>query len=214
MSGRAGDTVPNDAGQPNPGPTGAAAPVRYRLDPGQSRFTVQGFAGGMLSFLAHSPTFAVRDFAGELRLDDGTLRSARLAVTIRADSLELLDRVKPADREDIMGRMRREILETALYPEIRLEAGATSATPTGDNQYQLRLNGWLALHDVVNSVALDAQLFAYNDGVRLTGKSPLHLSYYRMKPVTALGGAIQLNDRLLVAFDLVAWKDGCRPEGP
>ena len=35
-----------------------------------------------------------------------------------------------------------------------------------------------------------------------------------MKPVTALGGAIQMNDRLLVAFDLAAWKDGCRPEGP
>jgi polyisoprenoid-binding protein YceI len=188
--------------------------VRYRLDPGQSRFTVQGFAGGMLWFLAHSPTFAVRDFAGELRLDDGTLRSARLAVSIRADSLELLDRVKPADREDIMGRMRREVLETALLPEIRFEAGATSATPTGDNQYRLRLDGRLAVHGVTNPVSLDAQLLAYNDGVRLTGETPLHLSDYRIRPVTALGGAIHMNDRLRVAFDLVAWKDGRGPEGP
>jgi polyisoprenoid-binding protein YceI len=188
--------------------------VCYRLDPGHSRFTVQGFAGGMLSFLAHSPTFAVRDFAGELRLEDGSFQNARLAIAIRADSLELVDRVKPADREDIMGRMRREVLETARFPEIRFEAGVTSVTPTGDNQYGLRLDGRLALHGVTNPVSLDAQLLAYNDGVRLTGETPLHLSDYRIRPVTALGGAIHLNDRLLVAFDLVAWKDGCGPEGP
>ena len=43
--------------------------TRYRLDPGQSRFTVQAFATGMLSFLAHSPTFAVRAFRGDVEID-------------------------------------------------------------------------------------------------------------------------------------------------
>jgi hypothetical protein len=35
--------------------------VHYRLNPGESRFTVQAFASGLLSFLGHSPTFAIRD---------------------------------------------------------------------------------------------------------------------------------------------------------
>ena len=39
-------------------PHDGALPAR----PGQSRFTVQAFAAGLLSFLGHSPTFAVRDF--------------------------------------------------------------------------------------------------------------------------------------------------------
>jgi polyisoprenoid-binding protein YceI len=191
-----------------------AAPVCYRFDPGHGRFTVQGFAGGMLSFLAHSPTFAVRGYAGELRLDDGSLRTARLQVTVRADSLELLDRVKPADRADIEGRMRGEVLEVGRYPEIRFEAGDVSSSPAGEGQYRLRINGRLTLHGVTNPVTLDAQLLAYSDGVRLVGESPLPLSEYRIRPVTALGGAIHLNDRLRVAFDLAAWKDGCGPEGP
>ncbi len=50
--------------------------ARYRLDPGQSRFTVQAFATGLLSFLGHSPTFAVRDFAGAVRFDGGRGRRA------------------------------------------------------------------------------------------------------------------------------------------
>jgi polyisoprenoid-binding protein YceI len=206
--------VADDPERPTPGRTGAATPVCYRLDPGRSRFTVQGFAGGLLSFLAHSPTFAVRNYAGELRLDGGTLRKARFEMTVRADSLELLDRVKPADREDIEGRMRHEVLESARYPEIRFEAGDVSADPTGEGQYRLRMSGRLTLHGVTNPVALDAQLFAYSDGVRLVGESPLRLSEYRIRPVTALGGAIQMDDRLRVAFDLVAWKDGRGPEGP
>jgi polyisoprenoid-binding protein YceI len=206
--------VADDAANPNPGPPGVATPVCYRLDPGHSRFTVQGFAGGMLSFLAHSPTFAVRNYAGELRLEDGTLRHARLQVTVRADSLELVDRVKQGDREEIEGRMRREVLEVARYLEVRFEADDVSASPTGDNQYRFRINGRLTLHGVTNPLALDAQLLAYSDGARLSGESPLRLSDYGIRRVTALGGAIQLNDQLRVAFDLAAWKDGCGPEGP
>jgi polyisoprenoid-binding protein YceI len=203
--------VADDAGNPNPAPPAAAA-VCYGLDPGHSRFTVQGFAGGMLSFLAHSPTFAVRGFAGDLRLEDGTLQHARIQISIRSDSLELLDKVKPADRQDIEGRIRREVLEIARYPEVRFESDEVAAERTADNEYRLRIHGRLTLHGVTHPVTLDAQLLAYSDAVRLIGETPLQLSDYRIRPVTALGGAIHLNDRLRVAFDLAAWKDGCGPE--
>ena len=54
-------------------------PARYRLDPAHSRFTVQAFAAGMLSFLGHNPTFAVRDFQGEVRFDPAAPRRRRCA---------------------------------------------------------------------------------------------------------------------------------------
>ena len=41
--------------------------TRYRFDPSLSRFTVRAFASGLLSFVGHSPTFAVRQFAGARR---------------------------------------------------------------------------------------------------------------------------------------------------
>jgi polyisoprenoid-binding protein YceI len=186
----------------------------YRPEPAHSRFTVQAFAGGLMSFLAHSPTFLVRDFAGEFRLDPDPLAGASLQLTARADSLTLVDRVRPADREEIEGRMRAEVLETRLYPEIRFGSTEISGRPAAAHEYQLRINGRLSLHGATNPLGVDAQLQVYTDGVRLSGEFPLRLSEYGIRPVTALGGAIRLNDTLRVAFDLVAWKEGCRPEGP
>ena len=85
--------------------------TRYRLEAGQSQFRVQAFAAGMLSFLGHSPTFAVRDFAGCLRFEGGAVTGMRLELLIEADSLELLDQVSAADRKEIEGALRRDVLE-------------------------------------------------------------------------------------------------------
>lgn len=188
--------------------------VRYRLDPGPSRFTVQAFASGMFSFLGHSPTFAVRDYAGEIRLAPGSLSENWLQVTVRADALELLDKVSPADRAEIEGRMRRDVLETAVYPEIRFDAEDMAASRTDQGQYQLRIRGRLSLHGVFNPHEMDARLLVYDDGVRLTGETVLRLSDYRIRPVTALGGSIKLKDPLRLAFDLAAWKEDGGQEKP
>jgi polyisoprenoid-binding protein YceI len=187
--------------------------ARYRLDPGHSRFTVQAFAAGLLSFLGHSPTFAVRDFAGEVQFDPGTESGASLQMTVKTDSLELVDDVRPSDRRDIEGRMRLEVLDTAAYPEVQFESDAVSVIKRSADQYQLRIRGHLALHGVTAPHEVDAQLTLYEDGIRLSGESPLRLSDHRISPVTAVGGTIKLKDQLRVAFDLVGWKDGRGPEG-
>ncbi len=180
--------------------------VHYRLDSDHSRFTVQAFATGMLSFLGHSPTFTVGDYAGELRLDHDTLGGS-LWVTVRADSLELLDQVSAADRRDIEDRMRREVLETNTYPEIRLAAENLSGGATEGNQYRLHIRGQLALHSGTRSLEVDARLLAFRDGVRISAAFPLRMSEYGIRPVTALGGAIKLKDELRVAFDLAFVRD-------
>src|SRR6185369_15711726 len=100
-------------------------------------------AAGMLSVLAHSPTFAVRDFLGEVRLDDGAPGRMTLSVVAKAESLDLVDRVSPADRREIEQRMRRDVLETSPYPEIRYEAQDVSSSLTGPGRFRLRINGQL-----------------------------------------------------------------------
>jgi polyisoprenoid-binding protein YceI len=187
--------------------TGGAALARYRVDPGHSRFTVQAFAGGLLSALAHSPTFAVRDYAGELRWGPQAAEGAGLWVTVRAGSLELVDHVRPADREEIEGRMRREVLEAPAYPEIHFQSTEIATAAVAGNRYRLRITGLLALRGVTNRHAIDAELVLYDDGVRLSGEFPLGLTDYRVRPVTALGGAIRLRDQLRVSFDLGAWQE-------
>jgi polyisoprenoid-binding protein YceI len=180
--------------------------VRYAMVPERSRFTVQAFAGGLLSFVAHSPTFTVRDFRGELRLSAGAGGNVEMEVTVRADSLELIDQVRPQDRDDIETRMRKEVLEVGRYPEIRFRSGEVVVEKEAPDRFPLRILGELSLHGVTKPVRLDALLVLQGNEVRLTGGCPLRLSDFRIAPVTALEGTIKLKDQVRVSFDVVAQK--------
>jgi len=184
--------------------------VRYRFDPTRSRFTVQAFATGMLSAFAHSPTFAVREFRGELRFETGGPLPEHLAIdlAIPAGAIELQDRVSPADRREIHDRMRTEVLAESAHAEIEYRAADVPCEPLGRGRYRLRLDGTLSLVGVTSPQPVNAELEIFEDGVRLSGRCSLQLSRYRIKPVTALGGTIRLKDELTLSFALVAWPEG------
>jgi polyisoprenoid-binding protein YceI len=182
--------------------------TRYRLGPELSQFTVQAFASGMLSFLGHSPTFAVRGFTGVVSFEGDTVNAMRLELTVRADSLELLDNVRPADRREIEGTMRGEVLETVAFPEIRFVSAEVSGEAVARGHYRARVAGQLALRGVTRPHAVNLEVLLFADGARLRGESGLRLSDYRIRPVTALGGTIRLKDELKVAFSLAALPEG------
>jgi polyisoprenoid-binding protein YceI len=180
--------------------------LRYILDPPHSRFTVQAFATGWLSGLGHSPTFAIRGFTGELRLTPEIAAGTSLSLTVKANSLTVIDSVSSKDREEIEGQMRRDVLEIAAYPDIVFQSAEISADKVADNWYRLRLNGELQLHGDKKRHSVDAQLRIIEDEIRLSGQSSLSLSAYRIKQVSALGGMIKLKDELKFDFDIVGRK--------
>jgi polyisoprenoid-binding protein YceI len=174
----------------------------YRLDPTKSRFTVQAFATGMLSFMGHNPSFAVGRFGGSMRFDGGKVSGMRLRLMIEAESLALDSPGSAADRREIESRMRNEVLETATYAEIAYEGDGVASETVSPGRYRLRINGRLSLHGVTAVHPVEAELVVYDDGVRVRGESQLRLSEYRIRPVTALGGAIRLKDDLKGMFDI------------
>ena len=180
--------------------------IRYTLDPSPSRFTVQAFAGGMLSGLGHSPTFAIREFSGELLFAPDAPATASFRLSVKAASLAVTDSVSAKDRDDIEGRMRQEVLETSTHPEIVYQSTQIAADKVADGWYRLRLGGELRLHGVKKPHPVDAQLRLAEDQVRVSGQCTLLLSAYRIKQVTALGGLIKLKDELKFDFDLVGRK--------
>jgi polyisoprenoid-binding protein YceI len=177
--------------------------MRYLLDDSQSQFTVQAFVSGALSVLGHSPTFAVRTFTGEIRFAPEALTDAAINLKVQAASLALTDTVSAKDRDEIESRMRKEVLESALFPEIVFQSTETTSTKIADGWYSLRIAGKLSLHGATNPHRLDAQLRVMDDEIRLTGDCPLSVPAYRIKRVSALGGMITLKDELKIAFDLV-----------
>jgi polyisoprenoid-binding protein YceI len=180
--------------------------VCYVFDARHSRFTVQAFAAGMLSVFAHSPNFAIRDFTGEFQFTPDTVAPGTLTITVKSDSLELLDAVKPVDRQEIDSRMRSEVLDIGAYPEIRFQCGGIAADKIAENWYRLQLKGNLTLHGVTAPHSIQAQFRIMDDEIRLSGEFKLLQSAYRIKRVTAVAGAITIKDELRFSFELVGKK--------
>jgi len=189
----------------------ANASVRYAIDPKLSRFTVQAFAGGLLSGFGHNPTFAVRDFTGEAKFSPDAPQDGSLLMRIKADSLQLTTDVSDKDRREIERTMRQEVLETEKNPEIRYEGSVVSVSEPGPGRYRVNLAGQMFLHGVSRDQPVVADLSAGPETLRAYGNFSVSQIAYGIKLVSVAGGAMKVKDELKCAFDLVAHK--CEAEG-
>src|SRR5277367_204306 len=129
------------------GTTAPNVTLRYVIDSASSKFTVQAFAGGLLSSFGHNPIIAIPDFAGEVRLAEDITQSS-FTMTIRADSLRVASDISDRDRIELERIMKEKVLQTDEYSEIVYNCSKISASTTGDGQYWAALNGELSLRDV------------------------------------------------------------------
>ncbi|HKY06556.1 MAG TPA: YceI family protein [Blastocatellia bacterium] len=187
-------------------PTVAPAVEKYSLDASQSRFIVRAFVGGLLSGFGHDHTIAIRDFTGEIELTQGSLEPASLQMTIKADSLAVIDKVKEKDRREIENTMRTEVLETAKYPEIVFRSTRVDALKTGEGTYSAKIWGELNLHGVTRAGLITAQLQFSGNTIRARGEFPLKQTDYNIKQVSVAAGTIKVKDELKFSFDMVAVK--------
>jgi|SRR5579883_786590 len=178
--------------------------TRYLFDAVHSRFTVQAFATGLLSFVAHDPIFSVREFTGKVEFEDDLIAKLHLELVIHAGSLTLTGNVGPADRQEIEARMRAEVLETDRFPQIILRAAAVHAKRIVQGRYRMVLEGTLSLHGITQPHREEGELAMFADGLRLRGATSIRMPDFGIRPITALGGAIRLKDEVKFAFDLAA----------
>lgn len=180
--------------------------VRYVLDPRVSRFTVRVFATGMLSAFGHSPTIALRDFAGEAYVDPEHPDNGSLHVTLKAASLRVTDDVSDKDRREIEREMQENVLESANYPEIVYDCHQVSVDNPGEGKQSVRLLGKLTLHGVTRSQPIQARLAVSGDMLHAFGEFTIRQSDYNIKPVSAIGGGLKVKDEVKFSFDIVARK--------
>jgi polyisoprenoid-binding protein YceI len=180
--------------------------VRYAIDQQASKFTARAYAAGMLSAFAHSPEFAIRKFSGEADFDPSGAGS--LTLTIKADSLDLMDDVSKRDRWDINRIMNEELLETARYPEITYSCPSekVSAKSGDGSRFEVTLQGELTLHGVTRSQPVIAHVVVGDGSLRAYGDFIIKQLTYGLKPVTAAGSGIKVKEDVKIAFDIVARK--------
>jgi len=178
--------------------------ARYRIDAGQSHFTVRAFAGGFLSALAHDHTISVRDFDGNTEFTFGTVEPASLQMNIKAASLAVVDKISEKDRQKIETTMRDEVLEVSNFPEITFKSSGVTATKTGEGQYQARISGEISLHGVSRPITIASQLEFGDKVLHAKGNFSLKQSNFGIKPVSVAGGTIKVKDEIKFNFDIVA----------
>lgn len=174
----------------------------YVIDAGMSRFTVRGFAGGLLSGLGHNPVVAVREFVGDAHWDPAEPQRASLRLRIRAAALAVQNDINDKDRREMERVMREEVLEADKYPEIVFESASASANPNG----RVNIDGDLALHGVTRRERVSAQLAVTGGILRAFGDFSILQTDYRIKLASVAGGVLKLKDELKFTFDIVARK--------
>ena len=109
---------------------------------------MQAFSTGLLSAFGHDPKIAIRDFQGDAQFTPGQeIKDAQMRLSIRADSLEVVDDITDKDRQDIQHRMHHEVLETDRFPEIVYECSQVTGSSNAD-RYWLVLKGELSLRGI------------------------------------------------------------------
>lgn len=180
--------------------------LRYRIDSGQSKFIVRALVGGLLSSFGHNHTIAIREFAGEANLTPNSVEPASLQMTIKADSLAVLDKVSEGDKKEIEAKMRNEVLETGSYPTIVFKSTNISAAKTAEGQYSVQIWGDVTLHGITKSIWFKGQMTLSANTLRCRGEFALRQSEFKIKPVSVAGGTIKVKDEVKFSFDIVASK--------
>lgn len=176
--------------------------MHFRVDPQASRFTARAFAGGPLSAMGHNPTFAIRDFGGEVEFDPDAPASSSLRLVVKAASLALTDNVSDKDRREIERATREEVLESGRFPDITYDCPGSRVTAAGP--MQLTLSGDLTLHGVTRVQTVSVQVYPMGEMLRGQGEATVRLSDYGIRPVSVAGGMLKVKDEVKVTYDIVA----------
>ena len=190
----------------NPIPTPEDTIVRYRLEPGASRFRAQAYAAGLLAAFGHNPIIAIRDFSGEAILDSNSLEQSSLQITVNLSSLVVENDMSAKDRSEILQTVHDEVLEVDNYSEIRYESKSVRGRPVGEGRFWIVISGNLSLHGVTRPLDIPASLVVNGDDCRASGEFVVRQSDYKIKPPSAVGGGLKVKDEVKCSFDIVARK--------
>lgn len=183
-----------------------ATRVQYKIDTKASQFTVQAFASGLISAVAHSPKIAIRDWKGEVSFNPETLSDASLRVGIRAGSLEVLDDLRESDRRELHRVMYNDVLETTRYPEVVFESSGIGVERLKDNLTRVNVEGRISLHGATNGQSFFSQVAFGVDSFRAYGEFTLLQSDYGIRIASIAGGTLKLQDELKFSFYVVGRK--------
>ncbi len=180
---------------------------QYKINAAQSTFIVHARKSGLLKFLGHDHTIAVRHFSGEILLPPGGgIASAAVFVRVEPDSLQITDDVSAEDRKKILSEMHDKVLDSDRYPEIAFRSTSVTEHSEGPekNVRDLTVTGDLTLHGVTRTLTFETRVSFEPGRLRATGNFSLRQKDYQIKRASAAAGTVKVKDRLDFTFEILA----------
>ena len=153
---------------------------------------------GVLSPVGHDLRLEVTRFHVQRDDSEATVRATIESASLRLRAAIAKGEERPGaigrgDQARIERRVATEVLQAGRHPEIVFESDQLTATPTG-----YLLPGTLSLLGRDRPLTLELQ----RSSDRLRGCVDLQMSAFGVPPVSALFGALKVNDRVQVILDL------------
>lgn len=178
--------------------------AQYRIDRQRSSLVVETHTSGMTSLFGHDHRLGVGEVAGTISFFQGAPESAAVTLSVRADSLTVLDvELDERERRDIE-RTVRKVLGSERYSHITFRGDGAKVEMVADGVYDVELAGELDLHGVRKDLKVPAQVFLDGEQVRIRGSCRLLQSAFRIVPVWFRKGDVGISDEVTIVFDLIA----------
>jgi polyisoprenoid-binding protein YceI len=183
-----------------------AASRTFSLDSKAS--SVQAHVGktGIGSFAGHEHLILAPSLQGDVNADFDDLSSSTVEVLVNARAMTVSEEGEPeGDAPKVQQAMRGpNVLNVARFPLIRFRSREVSGKKISATSYELRVQGELSLHGMVKPIVLPLKVEVQGDTLTADGKISLKQSEFGIKPTTAAGGLVQVEDDVPLALHIVA----------
>jgi polyisoprenoid-binding protein YceI len=184
----------------------AAATRTFVIDSNASSVHVHAGKTGIGSFAGHEHEILARSIRGEVVADFEDLSRSSVEVTVNARSLTVVVEGEPeGDAPKVEQAMKGpQVLHVARFPAISFRSRQVTGKQLTPSSYELTIAGDFSLHGAVKPMAVPLQAELRGDTLVGTGKMLVKQTDFGIKPTTAAGGLVSVEDEVTVTLRVVA----------
>lgn len=183
------------------------AAATYTIDAASSKLEVTTGKAGLFKAAGHTHLVRAGAFTGEVQADPAKPAGARVALTIDAASLKILDpEASEKDRATSQSNMEGDkTLDVARFTTIKFVSKKVEVKPAGA-AFDVAIDGLLQLHGVQKDVRVPCVVKIEGDMLTASGAAEIRQKDFGITPFSAGLGAVKVKNEVKISFEIVAKK--------
>jgi polyisoprenoid-binding protein YceI len=181
----------------------------YVVDAKQSKIEIHVYREGFLKAFGHDHQISVTEFSGKVQLSELDVSSSSVTFIVDAKSLVVVDPGESEkDRKEVQETMLGEkVLSAERFPQIRFVSSKVRSISQKGDATELRIEGTLFLHGTEKPLVLPIRLRVKEGQLTAEGEVSLLQTDYGITPIKVGGGAVRVEDKLKISFQMVSHKE-------